>query len=166
MKIISLTQGQFTTVDDATYEWASKFRWSAERRRNTFYATRNIRLPDGRRTTQYLHREIMKADEGVEVDHRDGDGGNNLPENLRTCSHAENARNRPKTCLNASGHKGVSFKRDVGKWRAQIGVGGRVSKFLGCFDTVEQASAAYKAAAEKHHGEFTRKEKASAVSDQ
>lgn len=154
MRVIQLTKGQHTVVESCVYEWASKVNWCALRSRNGFYAGRNVSRRQGGGTI-LLHREILKAPLGVEVDHIDGDGLNNLIENLRFCSHAQNIQNSPKKCNNTSGHKGVAFSRAAGRWQAQITVRGR-QMYLGLFDTAIDAAVAYDNAATELHGEFAR----------
>ena len=41
----------------------------------------------------YLHREIMMPDNGLHVDHIDGDPRNNSRSNLRICTQADNNKN-------------------------------------------------------------------------
>ena len=89
----------------------------------------------------------------LEVDHIDRDSLNNNPENLRLATHAQNAMNRRATCINSSGKKGVGWNKICNKWEARITVGRR-KKFLGNFDSIEDAVAAYKKAAIELHGEF------------
>ena len=105
-----------------------------------------------------LHRLLAQAfipnPEGKPcVDHRDGNPQNNSLENLRWCTHAENNRNSKKRKDNTSDHKGVSFHKAKGKWRAYIYVNGK-QKSLGYFHTKEEAAAAYEKAARELHGEF------------
>ncbi len=106
--------------------------------------------------TIYLHREIVGAEPGVEVDHRDGDGLNNRRANLRVTTHRLNLANqrtqqRPKS----SRFKGVSFYKRDGRWEASIKVDGRKRR-LGCFDDEIEAAKAYNAAALAAWGEFAR----------
>lgn len=155
MRVLILTQGQHTVIADSVYEWASKFKWYAKKDRNTFYAARNIRLPDGRRVTSLLHREILKAPKGVEVDHQDGDGLNNLPDNIRICSSTENARNRSIRPDTISGYKGVYFHKATGKWQAEIQIAGK-RVHLGLFEQKIDAAKSYDRASLRLFGEFAR----------
>lgn len=102
-----------------------------------------------------MHREIMNAPDGVQVDHINGDSLDNRKINLRLCTNAENLRNRGKQINNTSGYKGVCWSVRKQKWQAQIKVD-RKAKFLGNFETPEDAARAYDAAAKKYHGEFAK----------
>ena len=100
------------------------------------------------------HRLIMSAtDPAVEIDHKNGDGLLNTEENLRFSTHAQNLSNRGSQTGNASGHKGVGWFKRYSKWRAQIGVNGKMIH-LGYFADKVEAALAYDAAALKYHGEF------------
>ncbi len=149
-KQIPLTQDKFTVVDDDVYQWASKHKWCAHRDRGVFYAIRKERGNIVR-----LHREIMKASDGVHVDHISGDGLDNRRGNLRLCTHAENQRNRGSQSNNTSGFKGVSWNKSSGKWMAKIKVDGK-AVHLGYFASKEDAARAYDTAATKYHGEFAK----------
>lgn len=86
-----------------------------------------------------------------QIDHKDGDKGNNRWDNLRECTASQNQAN--KIPYGSSGLKGVSRTPKSIKWRAQIRVNGK-AKHLGSFDTKEEAHAAYCLAAEVTHGDF------------
>ena len=114
------------------------------------YAVTKVR---GRRL--YLHRFLLDAPKGMEVDHIDGDPANNRRSNLRLCTRAENGRNVRRRVDNSSGLKGVCWHKRVRRWRAQIRINGKHGH-LGYFETFEQAKAAYDAAAEILFGDFKR----------
>lgn len=95
MKLIPLTQGEFTKVDDADFVWLSGYNWYAKRSRpgGSFRAARSRRI-NGQVTTIYMAREIMDCPAGKEVDHKDRDTLNHQRENLRVCTKKENLENR------------------------------------------------------------------------
>lgn len=147
MKLIPLTQGKSTVVDDDDYELLSLRKWHYLK---IGYAAR--------RTEEqyiYMHREIMSAPTGMEVDHINGDGLDNRRSNLRVCTHAENMRNRKLAKDNTSGYIGVTWNKERSKWQSQIGVSGKNIN-IGCFPAIEDAARAYNEAAKKYFGEFAR----------
>ena len=94
------------------------------------------------------HRAIWKLVTGTEpdeLDHIDGNPGNDRPSNLRSVSHQENCRNRKVYATNKSGVPGVSWNARDGKWMAHIHIGKRM-KNLGMFANKSDAIAAREAA--------------------
>jgi hypothetical protein len=154
---IPLTQGQFALVDDEDFELVSGYKWRAHWEADTksFYAVTNIRKPDGKRTTLKMHRLIMNAQKGQEVDHIHHLTLDNRKSELRLCTPSQNRRNTGKRENNTSGFKGVSWHKQHQKWQGQIKLNGK-KKHLGLFPTPELAHAAYCDAAALHHGEFAR----------
>ena len=116
--------------------------------------------------TRYLaHRLVYALTYGTDprsmhVDHINGDGINNTPNNLRLATQSENMRNRGATRKNTSGVKGVSRDNQRQKWRSQIKLNGH-TRHLGYFHSLNEASAAYEAAAREHFGAFYREGAAS-----
>tara|TARA_R110000764_G_scaffold28636_7_gene67423 strand:- start:1849 stop:2334 length:486 start_codon:yes stop_codon:yes gene_type:complete len=102
-----------------------------------------------------LHRVIMEAPDGMDVDHIDGNTLNNRKSNLRVCSHHENLMNRKKHKNNKSGVKGVSWYKNLNKWHAQIQCDKKIH--LGYYDDFDEAVKVRKEAEEKYFGEFNRK---------
>jgi hypothetical protein len=90
-----------------------------------------------------------------EIDHIDGDRGNDTFYNLREATRGQNQCNRPAQSNNKSGHKGVSWNRKAMTWYAFIRLNGS-GKFLGAFPNLEDAAQAYADAVRKYHGEFAR----------
>lgn len=89
-----------------------------------------------------------------DIDHINGDRTDNRIENLRVVTTQDNNKNLALRKSNSTGIHGVTMFRK--KWRAQIGHNGR-QIHLGCFDTVEKAALARKAAEHelgyhKNHG--------------
>ena len=77
-----------------------------------------------------------------DVDHRDRVTNNNRWDNLRDATHAQNMQNKSLYRRSKTGHTGVHFDAERGKYRAQINVDGKAIR-LGRFDTAELAAAAY-----------------------
>lgn len=107
------------------------------------------------RSTERLHRFLLNPESHVHVDHINGDGLDNRKSNLRFCSNTQNSMNTTISRNNNSGYKGVSFRKDVGKWRAYIGVN-RESIHLGYFENVYDAARAYNKAALEYFKEFAK----------
>jgi hypothetical protein len=89
-----------------------------------------------------------------QIDHINGDKSDNRWRNLREATNSQNNANQGLRRSNRTGFKGVSFARN-GKPYAQIRANGQ-TRYLGSFDTAEEASAAYEKAAKEAFGEFAR----------
>lgn len=85
------------------------------------------------------------------IDHIDGDGSNNKIVNLREATGSQNEANKPLSSKNAVGIKGVC--RVGNKFQASARVNGKV-RYLGIFDTKEEAGAAYRAQVLDLYGEY------------
>jgi len=102
---------------------------------------------------EWCHGVCLTADD--EIDHIDGDRMNNRIENLRKATRAQNQWNAKVRKDNTSGFKGVSWHKRQKAWAANISINGKV-KFLGAFNTPEEAHAVYTARAKELRGEFAR----------
>lgn len=147
---IELTQGKFAAVDDTDYAWLLQWDWFLH---SQGYAVRNARKDDiGRRGIIYMHRFIIDAPTGKEVDHHDRNKLNNQRSNLREVTTTQNQHNRTPR---AGHYKGVRFDPDRNKYRVRITVDRR-EIHLGRYATPEEAARVYDAAARQHFGEFAR----------
>jgi hypothetical protein len=91
----------------------------------------------------------------MDIDHKDGDPSNNRWENLREATDSQNQANSKRPKNNTSGSKGVWREMATGRWNAYLNAAGK-RIYLGTYDTVVEASAAYLAGARQHFGEFAR----------
>jgi len=92
---------------------------------------------------------------GLEVDHRDGNPGNNRLENLRLATHGQNNSNMKLARHSTTGFKGVTKRPGYQRWRAYITHHGKRT-WLGEYAAPEEAHAAYCEAAARLFGEFAR----------
>ena len=151
--LIPLTQGQVALVDATDYEWLSQRKWYALRNKWGFYAVREEYIGSGKTRFIYMHRQIMDAPKGMQVDHANGDKLDNRRANLRLCTNAENSRNSTSRKGSSSAYLGVCWDKQHGKWLAKIRIDGR-TKHLGRYETEIDAAMIYDAAARIHHGKF------------
>jgi len=102
------------------------------------------------------HRLVWKYHYGKDpkefIDHIDGNRVNNNIENLREATKQQNNFNRGPHKNNKLGIKGVSKHRN--KYTARIEINGK-EKYLGFFDTIEEARLAREEAEIKFFKEFS-----------
>lgn len=115
---------------------------------------RNVQI----RTHKYLAHRLAwfiywGEDPKDQVDHVDRNRTNNAIVNLREATSFENQRNASMRTANRSGVSGVCWHKGRDRWHAKIRAGGK-QIHLGYFERIEDAAAAYRAAAELHHREF------------
>lgn len=147
---VTLTLGFEALVDVEDRSIVSGYRWKAlVTKTGHTYA---FRLEKGQAIL--MHREILAAPVGLQVDHEDGDGLNNRRKNIRLATPTQNQANRGMDRRNKLQLKGVYTAK--GRFRASIKPDGRTIH-LGSYATPEEASAAYQGAAKVLWGEFAKK---------
>ena len=144
---IQLSQGMVSFVDDEDFEKVNSHKWFLCRSNQTYYAIRHARI-NGKVKTFSIHREVLKAPKGLQVDHINHNGLDNRKENLRLATNTENARNKKST-----GHKGVCWNKSAKMYQAKITINYK-SIHLGCFESVSDAAKAYDKAAKNYFGDF------------
>lgn len=150
LRVIPLTQGFFTVVDEEDFAAISRHKWRLHTPKGAqnHYAVTHV----GRGVSASMHRIILSNPE-YKVDHKDLYGLNNRRSNLRQASTTMNNANSYLRNHNSTGFKGVVIQK--GRFSAQICVN-RVNKRLGVFYSAEAAAKAYDAEARRHFGEFAR----------
>lgn len=153
MKQIPLTQGHYAIVDDEDFEELNRHKWYAQKgKAGKMYAARNTKI-EKRRTLILMHRQILRAKLGQQVDHINHDGRDNRKSNIRICTNTENNQNRKPQKGFSSVYKGVYCYKERGNWRSRIRVEGKIVD-LGSFKHEIDAANAYDEAAREYFGEF------------
>ena len=150
---IPLANNKGVAIADATdYEYLRKFNWYLH---TTGYARATITET---RKGVYMHRLLLNAKPGDQVDHISGNRLDNRRANIRMCTQSQNNANMNTPIHNTSGFKGVHWhmqRNGKGKWLAQIAVDGK-NIYIGVFVDIKDAIRAYDTAARKYFGEFAR----------
>jgi len=121
-------------IDDVDRERALRHCWYIERHQPHYVASRIA----GKIVR--LHRFVMEAQPGEQVDHINGNRLDNRRANLRKVSGSINAHNRLQQSNSKSGFKNVFYCAPK-RYIAQITVGGK-RYHIGTFATPEEASRA------------------------
>jgi hypothetical protein len=148
MKKVLLTKGKIALIDDEDWEVVSQHKWCAQHAGKGYFYAYSRSGSKGLK----MHRFIMDAKPGEEVDHINGDTLDNRRKNLRICSRKNNQQNRYKA-WGTSQYKGVSWYKRHSKWVAKIHQEGKPTH-LGYFDSEIEAAQAYDTKAKELFGEF------------
>jgi hypothetical protein len=128
----------YTLVSEDDYERVMQYRWHFAQKGR--YVARTI-LPTATtpKDSQLLHRFILGLEVGddLRVDHINGNGIDNRRSNLRVGSQRLNLQNTHGR--GTSEYRGVSFREDIGKWKARAMLDGR-EYFLGYFASEIEAA--------------------------
>lgn len=89
----------------------------------------------------------------ADIDHINRDKSDNRFDNLREATRQQNIWNSRTRSNSTTGYKGVSYRKDIKKWRAFIAIKGKLCT-IGNFDSPELAADAYDKKAKEVHGEF------------
>lgn len=136
MKHIPVFGGFQAIVDDEDYDYLSQFKWILSHKEKI----RAYVLCTGKTGERRMHRIVMKANKGEEVDHINRNHLDNQKSNLRVCTRLQNNLNRGAFKNNKLGLRGV-YK--VGKrFLARIKLNGKLID-IGRYDSPEEAYEAH-----------------------
>lgn len=151
---VPLSQGKVALIDAADAERVLAFKWSAMcphpgRKRPIWYAMRHD-YSTSPPTGIYLHRFILGAGPGIEVDHVNRDGLDCRRSNLRRATRAQNAQNTRRTGWQSE-FRGLGTSRN--RWYAVLEAEGERYRSR-VFDSEVEAAKAYDVLSRAFHGEF------------
>lgn len=154
MATIEMANGKGTViVDDEDYAFLSKFSW---RRSTQGRPITGIRCKaTKKKKTTLMHKLIFNVEDGLYVDHINGDFLDNRKSNLRAATPQQNQWNKKCGKKSKTGIKGVGYCKKSKKWRASIFFDGRYNT-LGRFDCIGIAIKRYNETAKQRHGAFAR----------
>jgi HNH endonuclease len=157
VKKIKLNKGQFALVDDEDFEIANSSRWHISQ---YGYAAKSVHwgfdVNHKRiKTLEFLHRLLLSAPKGYDVDHINLNKLDNRKSNLRICKRSGNVQNRSKLVTNTTGYKCIYRDKTRDLWKVQIGANGKLHH-IGRFVELSDAISARDRAIKELHGEFAR----------
>lgn len=161
MKLLHFSNGKHAIIDDEDYDLVNGFTWTYAKSYESKwtikeYAFRSTSRKGGQKRKRiYLHRMLIDAPAGIQVDHVNGNGLDCQRHNIRLATPSQNQGNqkvslRPKY----SKYKGVTWYKDIKKWGASIKDKGK-QKHLGLFTNEVLAARAYDEAAKRVFGHFS-----------
>lgn len=136
-------------VSEEDYERVSALKWSLAGRgyaRAAGSRRRGEKFP-----TIYMHRMVLDAPPGKQVDHRNGDKLDNRRENLRLVTNSQNHAGYSSRPPGPSGHRGV-YLGPGGTYQARVMHLGKNYQKSG-FPSIEEAVAWRNDKGEELHGE-------------
>ena len=117
MQRIKLTRGKYAIVNNRDYSWLIKFNWRAIPSQHwhglRWYAGTGA-------NTKLMHRMILLAPKGTQVDHKNMNGLDNRRGNLRLATRGQQRANSGRSRPGISKFKGVSWCSRDQHWRAKL----------------------------------------------
>lgn len=147
--VVGITdKGDRFIIDKEDFPLVKQYYWIKYKK--GYYITQ--RGPEGKPIP--IHRFLMKAQSGEQVDHINHDKADNRRSNLRIVSGSENCWNKGLRSSNKTGATGVYQSTGKDKWWAEIKVNGE-RHYLGYYDSFDDAVAVRKAAEEQYFGQYS-----------
>lgn len=144
--------GVYAIVDDEDYERINENKWFTAPSGDKLYAIRHVRRSGGLISVN-MAKLVMRYVGDKVVDHINGDSLDNRKCNLRLCTQLQNMKNLSLYKRNTTGHKGVSYRKESGRYRARI-TNDNKTYTIGHYKTAKEAAIAYNEVAKVMHGEY------------
>jgi len=139
MELVIKCKGEnyIVLIDEEDYDRVSKHTWHISHQPHTKYCSTHIKI-NGKKTTLQLHRFLMNLVNGEKkiINHKDGNGLNNMKSNLEICDHNYNNQS-----INTKKNFGSIYiiKNTKKKYEANVYINKK--RYRKCFYTWEEAQA-------------------------
>jgi hypothetical protein len=150
IKLSASVYGQlYALVDDTDAEEVLQHTWHVLYTAGKYYAYRQVQV-NYVRTTILLHRQLMQLEDGIKVDHINGNGLDCQRSNMRAATSAQNRYNaiRKRSKSGYIGVKAYTTKRGT-RYAARAN-----GQQIASYDTAEEAARRYDTYARTVYGEF------------
>ena len=149
------TKNEQFLFDEDDLEKVMKYTWHINS--NGYVRTNATDIDTHKQKKLSLHRIIMNEnDPNIIIDHINGNRTDNRKSQLRRVTPMQNSQNHKEYKTNTSGVTGVYWNKNKNKWQASINENGRL-KYLGIYDSKDDAIHARMKAENKLYGEYSRK---------
>lgn len=147
---IKLTRGRYAIVDVEDFERLNQYKWQWSR---CGYAKRSV-YKSGKQADTYMHTVVCPVPAGMVTDHANRNKLDNRKANLRPATRRQNVWNcSSKTENEKTRYHGISWRKDIKRWRVRLTISGRRQAF-GCYTDEVEAAKAYDRLAKQYRGEF------------
>ena len=146
------TKGEEFYFDKEDYQKIKEYAWYLDK--DGYVVTKDA---DTKKMIR-MHRLVMNASEGMDIDHRHRKTNDNRKSQLREVTRSQNLMNRGIQKNSISGVTGVTWYKKNSKWIAQIYVNEK-RIYLGSFTNIEDAIQARLEAEKKYFGGFSNNHK-------
>lgn len=158
MKEITHKSGKILKVCDCHYPMLKDIFWSpwqsTSEKGTDKWRWKNVTRDGALHINNQIHRYMLGAKRGINVDHIDGDPSNNQCSNLRLVNQSQNNANQHGAKRGSkSGIKGVYWHKEAKKWCAEV-THNKKKYYLGLFETLEDARIARNEKAKELHGNY------------
>lgn len=149
-----------TVFDIDDIPLVSKYRWRATIKGTKLTSTYVVTYIQSKGHVEviYLHRLIMSAPKGIEVDHIDGNPLNNQKSNLRFATRSQQLMNTRTHSNNSLGIRGIVCDKRKNTYRMEIQKN-NVRYYFKDFDCIAKAAYGRKIAQDILFGEYSSKNK-------
>jgi hypothetical protein len=136
MKVINLTKGKYTIIDDEDFDYLNKYKWHF----STNGYAESKKTIKGKRNQLRMARLILNPSDDMVVDHINRNKLDNRRCNLRIVTQFQNSQNKG---FSSKLGKGVYKNQRKNGYFSAITINNK-QKYLGFFKTRDEAYLAYK----------------------